>query len=150
LPALRGTPVHLAVVIDSSGSMDQHDLDQAASDVAVLRRLPGVDRVTVVSCDTEAAEVDLPRRGGGIALLGGGGTSLGAGLDLVARLRSRPDLVVVITDGHTDWPERRPSRCAPVVALIPAGGPPGPEWMTTWSRAVVTSPVHEVSDTSWS
>lgn len=134
LPSLRAVPIHIAVIIDSSGSMNQHHLDQAVSDVATLRSTPGVDRVTVISCDTEALEVAVPRVGYPVALVGGGGTSLGAGLDLAAALRRPADLVVVITDGLTDWPCRPPSRLAPVVALIPEGGLPGPSWMTNVTR----------------
>jgi len=139
LPSLRAAPIHIAVVVDSSGSMNQHDLDQAVSDVATLKGIPGVDRVTLISCDTEAVEVAVPRAGYSVALVGGGGTSLGAGLNLAPTLRQPADLVVVITDGRTDWPHRRPLRLAPVVALIPEGGPPGPCWMTTVTRPLSTS-----------
>lgn len=142
LPSLRGVPVHIAVVVDSSGSMDQDHLDQAVSDIAVLRTFPGVDRVTVVSCDTQAIEVAVPRAGAPIALVGGGGTSLGAGLDYIVNLRRRADLVVVITDGFTEWPRVPPSRLAPVVALIPEGGPAGPDWMTTVTRPLSQTRPH--------
>lgn len=138
LPSLRAVPIHIAVIIDSSGSMHQHHLDQAVSDVATLRIIPGVDRVTVISCDTEAVEVAAPHAGTQVALVGGGGTSLGAGLCHAATLRRSADLVVVITDGLTDWPCRPPSRLAPVVALIPEGGPRGPGWMTTLARPLRT------------
>lgn len=134
LPSLRLIPVHVVVVVDSSGSMSQHHLDQAVSDIAVIRAIPGVDRLTVISCDTEAVEVAVPRWGGSIALVGGGGTSLGSGISHATTLINPADLLVVITDGLTDWPDHSPLRTTPVIALIPAGGPPGPDWMTTVMR----------------
>jgi hypothetical protein len=139
LPALRAVPIHIAVIIDSSGSMNQHHLDQSVSDVATLRSIAGVDRLTVISCDTEAFEVGVPRAGFSVALVGGGGTSLGVGLDFASKLRRPADLVVVISDGLTDWPRHPPSGLAPVVGLIPEGGPVGPGWMTTVTRSLGTS-----------
>jgi predicted metal-dependent peptidase len=136
LPSLRGVPIHIAVIVDSSASMDQNHLDQAASDLAVLRKLPSVERVTVVSCDVTAIEVPVPRSGAPLALVGGGGTSLGAGLDLASELRPRPDLTVVITDGLTDWPAQPPAQLGPVMTLLPEGGPAGPDWMTSLHRPV--------------
>ena len=135
LPSFRAIPVHVAVVVDSSGSMSQSDLDQAVSDIAILRNLPGVDRVTVISCDTEAVEVTVPRSGAPVVLVGGGGTSLGAGLAYAAALRRPVDLVVVSTDGLTDWPDHPPCRRTPVVAVMPQGAPPGPGWMTNVLRS---------------
>lgn len=140
LPSLRNVPAHIAVIVDSSGSMSAHHLDQAVSDIAVLRTIPTVERLTVVSCDTVAVQISVPRAGAPVALIGGGGTSLEAGLAHVAGLRHRADLVVVITDGLTDWPTAAPSRLAHVVALIPEGGPSGPDWMTTVTRPLTASP----------
>jgi predicted metal-dependent peptidase len=140
LPSLRDMPVHIAVVVDSSASMSPNHLDQAVSDIAVLRAIAGVGRLTIVSCDTAAVQISVPRVGATVALIGGGGTSLEAGLVHVADLRHRADLVVVITDGLTDWPTAAPLRLAHVVALIPDGGRPGPAWMTTVTRPLAASP----------
>jgi predicted metal-dependent peptidase len=142
LPSLRNVPVHVAVVVDSSGSMTQDHLDQAVSDIALLRAVPEIDRLTVVSCDTETTEITVPRCGGSVALIGGGGTSLEAGLIYVTSLRNPPDLIVVITDGLTSWPEKSRAFKVPVVAVVPDGCPPGAGWMTTVSRALSTRSQH--------
>jgi predicted metal-dependent peptidase len=136
LPSLRAIHLHVAVIIDSSGSMTADHLDQVVSDLAALRRSPRIHRISVVSCDTEANEMELPRVGASVALTGGGGTSLGVGLEHVEGLRPRPDLVVVFTDGWTDWPTSAPVRLAPVIAIIPEGGKSGPAWMTTLTRTL--------------
>jgi hypothetical protein len=46
--------------------------------------------------------------------------------------RPRPDVVVVLTDGMTPWPER-PTRSRLVVAIIGAAGTVSdtPDWATT-------------------
>jgi hypothetical protein len=42
------------------------------------------------------------------------------GFDAAAALRPRPDLIVVLTDGWTPWPERRPAGSTVIVGLIGA------------------------------
>lgn len=136
LPSLRNVPMHVGVVIDSSGSMSRDHLDQAASDVAALRAIPEVGQLTVVSCDVEVNEVSIPRKGSPVALIGGGGTSLEPALLHIAELRPPVDLIVVITDGYTNWPDVAPSRRLPIFSVMPEGSPPGPEWMTTLTRRI--------------
>ena len=68
---------------------------------------------------------------GGLELVGGGGTDMGAGLAAAARLRPRPQLVVVLTDGYTPWPARKPSGIAVVIGLIGES-----DAAPSWARAV--------------
>ncbi|MGW7821163.1 VWA-like domain-containing protein [Streptomyces puniciscabiei] len=55
----------------------------------------------------------------GIELMGGGGTDLRTGF--ARALRTRPDAVVVLTDGQTPWPTERPP-CRTVAGLFPRTG----------------------------
>lgn len=48
--------------------------------------------------------------------MGGGGADPRTGF--ARALRTRPDVVVVLTDGQTPWPRARPS-CRSVVGLFP-------------------------------
>ena len=66
--------------------------------------------VTVLSCDAAVHTVARVRRARDVRLGGGGGTDMRVGLAAAAELRPRPDLVVVLTDGYTPWPERPPDR----------------------------------------
>jgi hypothetical protein len=53
------------------------------------------------------------------------------GLVEAERLRPRPDLVVVLTDGYTPWPEAGPPGAAVIIALLGREHghlPPTPEW----------------------
>ena len=120
LPARRAPVVRVAVVIDTSGSMHADDLAQAVSELAGILRAASVrDRnIRVWSCDTEAHEITLTDDLTRLTLTGGGGTDLTAGLiAATARRRDRPDLVVVLTDGGTDWPDQPPPASV-VVGLI--------------------------------
>jgi predicted metal-dependent peptidase len=117
LPSLRRRPPRVCVVIDTSGSVSDAELGSALLEVAAIGRAVGGRRgqVSVVSCDAAAGLARPLCQAEGIELIGGGGTDLRTGFDQA--LRTRPDVIVALTDGQTPWPERPP--CRTVVGLFP-------------------------------
>ncbi|WP_329113423.1 vWA domain-containing protein [Streptomyces sp. NBC_01465] len=122
LPSLRRRPPKVTVVIDTSGSVSDTELGSALLEVAAISRAVGGrrDLVSVVPCDATADFVHALCRGEGIPLTGGGGTDLRTGFARALKARPAPDVVVVLTDGQTPWPETRPP-CRTVVGLFPRG-----------------------------
>jgi predicted metal-dependent peptidase len=120
LPSLRRRPPRVSVVIDTSGSVSDAELGSALLEVAAISRAVGGrrDLVSVVPCDAAAEVVHRLCRAEGIPLTGGGGTDLRAGFTKALRARPRPDVVVILTDGQTPWPDSRPP-CRTVVGLFP-------------------------------
>ncbi|KOU61510.1 hypothetical protein ADK57_27530 [Streptomyces sp. MMG1533] len=120
LPSLRRRPPRVSVIIDTSGSVSDAELGSAILEVAAISRAVGGrrDLVTVLPCDAAARVVHPLCRGEGIPLMGGGGTDLRTGFARALRARPRPDVVVVLTDGQTPWPDTRPP-CRTVVGLFP-------------------------------
>lgn len=132
LPSLQQPRPVVAVVIDTSGSMSDGMLEQVLGEIAGLLTGLGIGRthLHVVCCDAQAHPVQRVLDAHQVRLLGGGGTDMRAGLDAAAALRPAPDVVVVLTDGHTPWPRQPPRRCRVVVGLLdPAGS--APHWATT-------------------
>ncbi|SHM34644.1 vWA domain-containing protein [Actinacidiphila paucisporea] len=119
LPSLRRRPPRVCVVVDTSGSVSDDELGSALLEVAAISRAVGGrrDLVSVLSCDAAAGPVHRLCRAEGIALVGGGGTDLRAGFARALRSRPAPDVIVVLTDGHTSWPEARPP-CRTVIGLF--------------------------------
>ncbi|GAA3026475.1 DUF2201 family putative metallopeptidase [Streptosporangium longisporum] len=119
LPSLRRRPPRVSVVIDTSGSVSDAELGSALLEVAAIVRAVGGrrDLVRVLSCDAAAQVVGPLCRAEGICLVGGGGTDLRTGFAAALRARPRPDVVVVLTDGQTPWPDERPP-CRTVVGLF--------------------------------
>lgn len=131
LSSLRRPVPSVAVVVDTSGSVDEAMLGQALAEVDGALQAGGVRReaVTVLSCDTQARPAQRVRAASQVRLEGGGGTDLRVGMEAAAALRPRPQLVVVLTDGRTPWPDRPPPGARLVVALLEGGAVP-PAWAT--------------------
>jgi len=107
----------VAVVIDTSGSMGDSELDTALNEVnALLQELRS--EVTVLSVDAEVHTVQRIRHANRIQLQGGGGTDMMVGIQAAATQKQKPNLIVVITDGYTNWDAQRPPKTPPVIAVL--------------------------------
>jgi len=133
LPATRRPVPVVAVVVDTSASVDDGMLGQALGEVDGAIAGLGVpgEQVTVLACDAAVQTVERVRRAADATLGGGGGTDLRHGVDAAARLRPRPGILIVLTDGYTPWPERPPAGMALIAAVLHRAGtaaPPAPPW----------------------
>ena len=126
-PRLKGvqklTP-NAVIVLDTSGSMLDAETEAKALTVVAsgLRRLRSV---RVIGGDTNITSNKQVSSLKQLEWLGGGGTSMKTVLEAVDK-EHRPDAIVLITDGETDWPERL--RAKLVVALTQPM--PAPSWAT--------------------
>jgi predicted metal-dependent peptidase len=104
--------------VDTSGSVDDGLLAQALGEVdGVLATLGVADpQVTVLAVDAAVHTVATVRRAEALRLGGGGGTDMGVGITAAQQLRPRVDVIVVCTDGETDWPALPAP--VPVVAVL--------------------------------
>jgi predicted metal-dependent peptidase len=133
IPALRRPVPTVAVVVDTSGSMDDGLLAQAMGEVkAVLSSLAVPDSsVTVLAVDAAVHTVQQVRDVQEVRLVGGGGTDMGVGIEGALALRPKPQTVIVLTDGGTLWPMLP----APVPVVVGVLGrhrehlPPTPDWV---------------------
>lgn len=137
LPGWRRPSPTVAMVVDTSGSVDDALLGRALGEVEGVLRALGVGgaSVTVLACDAAVQAVTRVRRARDAVLHGGGGTDLRAALAVIDDLRPRPTLAVVLTDGWTPWPATPPAGCAVVVALLLRRDDEAPE-VPAWATAV--------------
>ena len=132
-PAMRGPAVRVTVVVDTSGSMSADDLAAALSEVDGVLRSSGVarDQVRVLSCDAASGKPARVRSVSDVCLTGGGGTDMRIGIAAAAKARPAPDVIIVLSDGDTPWPDQ-PGQARLVCAIISPQPPAGtPEWAVT-------------------
>ena len=137
LPGLVRPVPEVAVVCDTSGSVNGEELAAACAEIdGIVAALATSSRwVPVLAVDAEVQAVSRVRRSGQASLAGGGGTDMGAGLAAAAALRPRPTVVVVLTDGWTPWPPAPPAGCLVVVGLVGAKAA-DPSTVPAWARVV--------------
>lgn len=125
MPALVAPIPNVCIVQDTSGSMSPHDLGIAYKQVTDIITTLGqpVEFIEVDAAVHSSKRITKAKR----KLTGGGGTDMGVGIDAARKLQ--PDLLIVLTDGYTPWPEKRP-RCR-VVVVITNDHQKGPTWAKT-------------------
>jgi len=124
-------------LIDTSGSMEDSQLARAVSELASLTRQLGYGAdVVVACCDAAVHDVRKVFTGTQVELYGGGGTDMGAGLrTFIERKRAPIDLLVIVSDCRTPWPEEAPP--FPVITIRVGDGTP-PPWGHRGSNKVIT------------
>lgn len=137
LPATWQPKPEVAVVIDTSGSMSEQDLNAAIAETgAILKSLGLRDGVHVLAVDAEvhAAKRVFSDKQVEKLLKGGGGTDMGVGIAQALKMNPRPKVIIVLTDGETPWP-KAPPPAKVIVGIIPNrwshGRKKGPEWAKT-------------------
>jgi predicted metal-dependent peptidase len=107
------------VIRDTSGSMSAYDLGLATREVETIARKVGIRGDSLMITDVDA-EVHSTRKFTNKAAIleahGRGGTSMVPGIEAAQDRRKKPTVIVVITDGYTDWPTEKGN--IPIVAAI--------------------------------
>ena len=116
-PAMTRPVPSIAVVVDTSGSMGEHELDRALTEInAIIATVVPGDHVRVLSVDTDIHSDQRIHNSNQIRLEGAGGTNMGTGIHAAAE--TKPDAIVVITDGWTPWPPTNPPGARNVIAAV--------------------------------
>jgi len=136
LPSLHRPVPRVAVIVDTSGSVTDVMLATALGEIRGILGAVGVrEGLAVLSVDAAVNRTQRVIDAESVELVGGGGTDMGVGLASAERLRPRPEIVIVVTDGHTPWPEQPPRGIRTIVVKTdPNGSSP------TWARTIVVPP----------
>lgn len=122
LPGRIGIRPRIAAVRDTSGSMSIQDLTAASNEIlgiARALRVRGSDlRLYDVDADV-AATSTFTTPGALLRVAGRGGTDMRVGIAAALAHQPRPDVVVVLTDGETPWPDE-PVGVPVLACIVPA------------------------------
>lgn len=145
LPSLYRPVPEVAVVCDTSGSMGEDLLSRALAELDGILTRAGLRSagLAALAVDTEVHDARRIRRAAQVKLAGGGGTDMGAGIAAALARRPRPELIVVLTDGFTPWPDEPPRGVRVVVGLLRTPFEEPPPQPPSWARTV------EIDEPAW-
>ena len=110
------------VILDTSGSIGTEELKAALAEVmGILKAVGNSDGLYLIPCDSKAYPAQLVRTPSdmkNLKLPGGGGTNMGMGLAAAVLDKPKPDVIVVITDGFTPWPDEKPKGCDTFIVVV--------------------------------
>lgn len=128
----RKSAAHVCIVIDVSGSITNFMLGRF---FGTVESSTNHAVVSLVQWDAELQHYTPNYRAGdwrSIPINGRGGTDMGTAIDWVANNRMAGDLCILLTDGQTPWPSRKPINLLTVIANTKKSVP-GPTWgHTVW------------------
>ena len=114
-PAPYKPQINVAFISDQSGSMCNDVVKQGFSEIQGLIRASGA-AVTVLATDTKANVRQGVTDARSLKRERAGGTDLRVGIKAALDLQTRPNLIVVHTDGETPWPTTAPR--VPVIVVL--------------------------------
>lgn len=128
MPSLRSHQINIAIAVDTSGSIDDAEINEFLSEISGLKGQVRA-RITLLSCDAEIKgtpvtfepweDLDLDTE-----IKGGGGTDFRPVFDWLNEQNFLPDLLVYFTDAQGQFPDREPNY--PVIWLLK--GKKQPPW----------------------
>jgi len=108
LPTMVAPKPEIAVVVDTSGSVSGQQLNTIMTELIGIIQHANLRQIRVICCDVVAHPPQTIRAGHMPLFTGGGGTDIRAGITAASKLKPQPTLIIVLTDGETPWPDRRP------------------------------------------
>lgn len=126
-------------VRDTSGSMSEEDIAVANAEAVGVMRSAGVDRAWLLDADAQIYEPRLVQVNTLLKLpvIGRGGTSFKPAFEFAEKMKPKPDLIIYLTDGYGDAPEKPPS-IPTIWCIIVTHGSRGGQ-PTDWGHYVLCS-----------
>jgi predicted metal-dependent peptidase len=135
-----------AIAIDTSGSMGTTQLQAAKNTTVNIMEQTGLDTVWVVQCDARVHGDWQRVRTRDVASMefrGRGGTDFRPIFEVLKKLRPRPDLIAILTDGDGPAPPNPPAGIDVIWVIVPTSYGRRP---ASWGHMVVCSNNHDLSD----
>jgi len=124
---------NVGVVFDTSGSMGSGPGSPLYEGLVGVQGICKKLQATVHFCsvDSAAGEIQAVTDIKRAKLTGGGGTDMRVGVEAFEKAKLPLDVVVVLTDGYTPWPDHSPKKFTLVAAIVGSGREQTPDWLKT-------------------
>jgi len=121
LPSLRSSQIDVTIVIDTSGSISDAEINEFISEVDAIKGQMRA-RITLLACDDHVSEnapwlfepwdtFDVPDD-----MMGGGATDFRPAFEFAGEQGKQPDLLIYFTDAEGEFPAYEPA--FPVIWLV--------------------------------
>lgn len=127
-PGRESPEPNITMVIDTSGSMGQAVTDQCCAEMKGILGSFSRKPAVVLTVDSVAGEVQRVRRVEDVVLTGGGGTDMRVGIQEAIK-QTKPNIIVVLTDGYTPWPSQPAEGVKIIACLVGTTRDSTPDWM---------------------
>lgn len=108
IPGYFDRDVRLAIIVDTSGSIGDHELSLIFSELKGIIKSFNVKSPLIISCDVKPVITSFNEALSG-KFYGGGGTELHNAFELISKQNETFDCVITLTDGFTsDWNFKKP------------------------------------------
>lgn len=145
-PGLVEQEIEIAIYWDTSISMGKKELNKARQITCEVLRQMGVDTIWMAQGDTQVTmawqRVRL-KDIGELECAGRGGTSFIPAFESLEKLKPKPDLAMMVSDGDGPAPKKPPRRLPVVWVLVPCAWRKRP---TDWGHYVICSNDHDTVD----
>jgi len=150
-PAMRQPlPPKTTVILDTSPSMSREWLRAGLSEVIGLVRAVGAGQtVTVIPCSRKAFQPQKVKKAAEVKNLdlpGDQSTDLRNGIIAAMSEPKKPKIIIVITDGYTDWPDLKPRGVDRVIILLTHDG--AIDAVPIWAKPIMLPTYTDISDTT--
>ena len=135
LPSKRDGKIKVSFVLDTSASVSDKELGMYLREIReVFKRYGPRCEVRYYSADTHVHATGVLQKFdvNKIIMRGHGGTLLNDVIEDISNRKERCDLMIVLTDGYTPWPDQKPKTIPHVVVGLthpPSNEYPIPQWV---------------------
>jgi len=131
LPGMYSPKPKFVVALDTSGSMGRKDYAIAFSELKSVLATCGIPKIPFFSVDAQAYDIQMISKLEDIKLTGGGGTDMGLAVKVASEIPGI-SLIIVLTDGVTDWCPPPPNDIRVIIVLTQkeTESYPAPSWAT--------------------
>jgi predicted metal-dependent peptidase len=137
MPSYEIYDPNICSVLDTSGSMSDKDYESALIEMQSIFKQLNLSELRVIACDADAHKDFYAKdiRTVKQNIYGGGGTDMGAGIEKAMSARKKPDLIIVLTDGYTPWPEV-PPKAKVIIVLTRKVGESEYSRTPSWAKTI--------------
>lgn len=134
IPGFHSPIITAAIIQDTSGSMSDKYISQCVAELNNILKTVRAN-VTFVSVDAEVGFIGRVTSTNKIPIVGGGGTDMRVGYDAIEKEKTKPNLIICMTDGYTPWPDKPIAGTNNCIVIMHSGNPPKLE-LPDWAKAL--------------